>query len=173
MPLHRAMHRLRAQGGEARDPGVLGEEAEELADLLGVHLTDDEPSRVHAPRLGEESRDVGVAVDAQADAERPLLERRQVWSALDRDEAVVDRDKLEERVEQRRLPGRAVAEDDQRAAIAQELGQRGRPGRRSGYRTSSRPRKVVEITPGGPTSPAYMTDVCEKSVARRVTKCSR
>ena len=33
--------------------------------------------------------------------------------------------------------------------------------------------KVVEITPGTPTSPAYMTDVCENRVARRAMKCSR
>ena len=38
---------------------------------------------------------------------------------------------------------------------------------------SSSPRKVVEITPGAPTSPAYISDVCENSVARRATKCSR
>ena len=38
---------------------------------------------------------------------------------------------------------------------------------------SSRPRNVVEITPGAPTSPAYIIEVCEKSVARRAMKCSR
>ena len=66
-----------------------------------------------------------LAVHAEAHAERALLERRQVRSALDGDEAVVHGDELEERVEQRRLPRRAVAEDDQRAPVADELRQRG------------------------------------------------
>ena len=123
--VQRAVHRLRAERGQAAGPRVVGEEAEELAHLLGVHLPDHEAARVHAPRLGEQRRDVGLAVHAETHAERALLERRQVGAALHGDEPLVHGDELEQRVEERRLAGGAVAEDDQGAAVAQELGQLG------------------------------------------------
>ena len=128
--VQRAVHGLGAEGRETAAARVVGEEGEELPDLLGVHLADHQPAGVHAPGLGEQRRDVGVAVHAEAHAEGALLERRQVGAALDGDEALVDGDDLEQGVEQRRLPGGPVAEDDERAAVAEELRRSWLPGRR-------------------------------------------
>ena len=89
-----------AEGSHAADVRVFREQAEELAGLRAMDLTDDQPPGVHAPGLGEQRVHVGAGVHAESHAERALLQGGQVQAALDGDEAVVHGYELKEGVEQ-------------------------------------------------------------------------
>ncbi len=77
------------------------------------------------------STSASSSTDRRTQNER-FLKCRQVVGVLDRDEALVDRDELEQGVQQRGLARRPVAEDEQRAAVGDVACQAGRLRRRHG-----------------------------------------
>ena len=151
------------------------QEGEELAHLLGVHLADHQAARVHAACLGEQGRDVGAVIDAQPHAERafPDAGRSGPRSMATKRSSTETSSKSE--LSHVGLAGRAVAEDDQRAAVAvRGAGQASRPwpplrvppwsgpGRCRGDHAGRRP-------PRRRTSSRSSRTAC----AVRTTKCSR